>query len=94
MIEYQLYNKDYSPINRDNYEDISKVLTNLLPGMPLEINKTERFIRETRGRNGEAVHIYYRDRDIRILIPEKDEESIKERLEVLAELKFERTKCQ
>ena len=74
MIEYIIFDKDYSPITRDNYQDISKAITNVLPGMPLEVNKTQGFIRESRGRNGEAVHTYYRNRDIRIFTPDKDNE--------------------
>jgi hypothetical protein len=94
MIEYKIFDKDYSPLTLDNYHKVSEVITSALSGIPTDINKANEFIRETRGINGEATHIYYRNRDIRVFIPSNDKQHIKERLEVLAELNLERVQCQ
>jgi hypothetical protein len=93
MIEYKLIGKNNRPVTIDNYEDMSKIITDTFPKMPLEINKGYGFIRETRGVNGDAFSIYYRNRDTRVFIPSKDEDSIKERLEVLIGLKVKDIKC-
>lgn len=94
MIEYKLLDKDDHRITLDNYGDMSKIMTDIFPGMPLDVNKMYELIRETRGINGEAFHVYCRDRDTRIFIPKEYDELYKERLEVLAGYKFERVKCQ
>ena len=93
MKEYKLIGKNNRPVTLDNYEDMSKIMTDTFPKMKLEINKGYGFIRETRGVDRDAFSTYYRNRDTRIFIPSKDEESIKEMLEVLAECKFEEVKC-
>lgn len=94
MNEYKLIGKNNRPVTREDYPETSKTLTSIFPKMPLEINKRYRFIRETRGVNWKAFSTYYRDIDTRIFIPSKDEDSIKERLEVIAGLRLEEIKCQ
>jgi hypothetical protein len=92
MIEYDLIGKDNRPVTLDNIGEVSKSIENIFPKTD-EIKNSE-WTRKTFGINGEAFHVYAKYQGSRIILPKKYEESIKERLGVLAELKFGIIKCQ
>jgi hypothetical protein len=93
MIESKLFGTDHSPVRRDNHEDITNIITGVLPGIHVDVNKMGRATRVTYGVNGEAFNVYYYDnKDAEIFFPEKYE-SIKEKLEVVGGLNFSDAKC-
>jgi type II restriction/modification system DNA methylase subunit YeeA len=84
-VEYTLLRKDNnSHITVDNYREISARINEAFPEKgSIPVNKMGERIRETYGINGNAFNIYYRENETKICIPEKNEESIKEKLESL-----------
>jgi hypothetical protein len=92
MIEYKLFDKNSRPIKLDDIRGINKSINDIFPEN--DTHKMSSTIRKTYGINGEAFHVYYGDRGTSIILPSRYEESIKEKLEFIAELKLEKTKCQ
>lgn len=86
MIEYKLIGRDNRPITINNLIETSKLIERMFT--ETDTNKLGAGLRKTYGVNEGAFYIYYRDKDTKILLPQEHEESIKERLEVVAELKF------
>jgi hypothetical protein len=83
MIEYKLFNTNNSPITIEDYAKISSIIKGIFPETGKNsdnINKMGDIIRETYGVNGNAFHIYYRDKDAQIFLPEEHEKSIKEKI--------------
>jgi len=87
MIEYKLIGKNNRPVTLDNYKETSKSIESIFP--ETDINKMGAGLRKTYGVNGESFHVYYGYKKTRIFLPQKERESIKERLEVIAELRLE-----
>lgn len=86
MIEYKLLGKDNLPVTLDQIREVSGSIEELFP--ETDKNNLGGKFRKTYGVNGETFHIYYGARDTRVFLPLKYQESIKEKLEVVAELKF------
>jgi hypothetical protein len=91
MIEYILIGKNNRSVTIYNFEETNKSIETMFP--QTETNKTRGGLRRTYGKNGEEFYVYYGENGSKIFLP-NDEESIKEKLEVVAELKFEIVKCQ
>jgi hypothetical protein len=85
-IEYKLIGKNNRLVTLDNMKETNESIGNIFP--EIDSNKMRDELRKTYGINGETFYVYYRDRDSRIILQKKYEDSIKERLEVLVELKF------
>ncbi|MEK6833628.1 MAG: hypothetical protein AABY32_06300 [Nanoarchaeota archaeon] len=92
MIEYKLIGKNNRPVTIYNLEETNKSIGDIFP--EIDTNKMSAGIRKTHGTNGEIFHIYYGERGSRIFLPREYEELIRERLEIIAELKFGEIKCQ
>jgi len=84
-VEYTLLRKNNnSRITIDNYREISAIINDAFPEKSsIPTNKMGERIRETYGVNGNAFNIYYRGNEAKICISEKNEKSIKEKLELL-----------
>ncbi len=72
MIEYNLTRADNSSINLDNLEDINKLIISVFPETNVETNNMSAIVRKTYGINGNAFHVYYRNKDTRIFIPKEN----------------------
>jgi hypothetical protein len=92
MIEYKLFGENNRPVTIDNFEEANKSIESIFP--ITDTGKVGIALRKNYGINGEAFYVYYGERGSRIILPRKYEESIKERLEVIAKLRLEKLKCQ
>lgn len=89
-VEYRIIGKNNRPVTLDNVREVMESIDTILP----QTDANEMGLRKTFGKNGEAIHVYCGFTGPTILLPREHEESIKERLEVLAGLKFKDIKCQ
>jgi hypothetical protein len=91
MKEYKIIEKDNHPVTNYNFKEIVQSIEDIF----LKSDESEpKGLRVSFGRNGEEFHACRGYNGPRILLPEKYEESIKDRLEVIAGLKFGKIKCQ
>jgi hypothetical protein len=90
MIEYKMIGKDHRLVTLDNIQEVMNSIGNIFP----QTDANESGLRKTYGINGESFHVYCGCMGPTIILPREHEESIKERLEVLAGLKFKDIKCQ
>jgi hypothetical protein len=90
MKEYRMIGENNRPVTLDNIKEVMESIGTIFP----QTDASERGLRRTYGRNGESFHVYSGYTGPTIILPREHEESIKERLEVLAGLKFKDIKCQ
>jgi hypothetical protein len=93
MIEYKVLGKDNSPITRDNFEDASRIIKDVFPGMPVDKKDMGRTVREKYGSNGNTAIIYYGPKGTEITIQKEHEKEIIRNFELGTNLKLEGRRC-
>ena len=92
MKEYILVKENDSLITIEDMRSVNEIIENYLHEKVSDINNKSRRIRNTYGVNGNAIHIYYGEKDTRIFLPLNQEDSIKKNLD--SKLKFREIQCQ
>lgn len=85
MIEYKLIGKDDKPVTLDKLNEVNSSIGKFF--QETETNKMLGAIRKTYGVNGNAFHVYYKEKFSDIVLPKKYEEPIKKILSVKGGLK-------